>query len=137
MKRENWPVGDYAVRPVSADEQVCAYCQQPLGEQHAEGCVIRRRTVIVELRMQFVRLVTESDTEENINFWLNEGTRCADNTIEELYRRTQHWEHMTPAESDEYTGMRCFCSVASERYVREATAEDEGYHGVTVMKAIS
>lgn len=137
MRRDDWPVGDFGIRPVSADTDTCTYCQQPRGAQHAEGCVIRQRSVVVEFRMQFVRLVTEDRDADSINFWLNEGTRCIDNTIEELYRRTQHWEHMTPQESDDYTGMRCFCGVASERYVREAEEADEGYYGVTVMKARS
>lgn len=137
MKRSDWPVGDHAIRPASADTDSCSYCGMIRGEQHKPDCVMRRRTVIVEFRMQFVRLVTEADTEETINFLLNEGTRCADNTIEELYRRTQHWQHMTPEESDSYTGMRCFCSVASERYMREANEFDEGYYGVSVKDARS
>ena len=135
MKRSNWTVGDEGIRPVSRDENVCTYCREPRGNTHKPDCVIRQRTVVVRLTVEYVKTVPESFDEEMVNFIANEGSRCIDNSIHELSKRSETWEEwMTtdPRPDQGYTGMRCFCGCATEVYVREATEHDEEMHGVHV-----
>lgn len=115
MRRNNWPVADYGVRP-AGPQDACFYCQAKLGTQHRMGCVIRDRTIVVRLTVEYVRTVPEDWSVEQIEFFHNEGTRCSDNDIEELQ------ELCSRLEKDE---AGCLCDVSSVVFVREATAEDE------------
>lgn len=110
MKRTDWTVGEYGIRP-AGDPDKCFYCQEPLGGQHKEDCPIRCRTVVVEMTMNFVFEEPEFNDEEKINFRYNQGTWCASNIIDEIER----------IEKDN----GCLCRFTKFRYVREATTEDE------------
>ena len=50
------PVKPDDVRPARQDG-TCFYCRAPLGSQHEAGCVIRRKTVVVDITMRLVREV--------------------------------------------------------------------------------
>lgn len=135
MRRDNWIVGDESIRPVSRDKNVCTYCREPRGNTHKSDCVMRQRTIVVRLTVEYVKTTVESWDEEMINFSANEGTRCIDNSIHELNARSEKWEewmNTSPRPDRDYTGIRCFCGHASEVYVREATEHDEETHGVHV-----
>jgi hypothetical protein len=136
VKRDNWIVGDNGIRPVSRDANVCTYCREPRGNTHKPDCVIRSRSVVVRLTVEYVKLVPESFDEEMVNFVANEGTRCIDNSIHELNERSVRWEEQARGdEGPEVYGISCFCGHASEVYVREANEHDEQVHGVYVAKA--
>lgn len=110
MKKNDWTVGKFGIRP-AGDSDKCFYCGKYIGEQHKEDCVIRNRTVVVEMTMKLVLAVPESWDEELINFRYNEGTWCASNIIDEIERL------------DKVLG--CICGITKFNYIGEATAMDE------------
>lgn len=132
MKRDNWPVGDNGVRPVSEDEDVCTYCRQPRGEQHLSDCVIRQRTVVVRFTLEYVTTIVEDDVDgKHADFHWNEGTHCMDNTLDELTEMVNRWD-------EDHTGHNCLCDARTTKvYVREATEHDEESFGVYVSAVAS
>ena len=108
MKKTDWPVTEDAVRPARLDG-TCFYCYEPLGGQHKAECVMRTRTVMVEVIFQIMREVPEHWDEDNIEFGLNESSWCFDNILEDLQ----------PGNGE------CLCNHAYGKYLREATEEDE------------
>lgn len=115
MKRTNWTVGKYSVRPAGKDNE-CFYCHRKLGEQHKEDCPIRARTVNVDFTIHMVMEVPEYWTEDNINHYFHDSSWCASNILDELQRR------------EEETG-RCICLITDAKYVGEATKKDEERYG--------
>jgi hypothetical protein len=129
MRRDDWPVGQHGIGELAPPENnVCRYCRQPRGEQHKEDCVIRGRTVVVRLTVEYVRQVPEDWDEEMINFHFNEGTHCIDNEILYLRHQTHVFEH-------EEGGSGCYCSHSHGKYVREATEWDEQMHHTFIANA--
>ena len=114
MKRTDWTVGEYGVRPAGKPDE-CFYCGAKVGEQHKEDCVIRSRTVNVDFAIHMVMDVPEFWDEAQINYHYNDGSWCASNLLNRLAIR----EH-----SD-----RCLCNIANAKYVGEATEEDEERYG--------
>lgn len=119
MKKDSWIVTDYAVRPAGKPGE-CFYCNEPLGVEHKPECVIRRRTVVVQVTTEYVVDVGESWTEDNIEFHRNESTWCASNGMDEIVR-------MLATRND-----LCCCGYTSYKYLREATAEDEERDGIYI-----
>lgn len=119
MKRDNWPVEEHGIRPAGHPNH-CFYCQEPKGGEHDVECVIRERTVVIRMVVEYVIDVPEHWTPKDIEFHRNDGSWCADNALEEL------------AELRGEDG--CICSLARFEYVREATGEDEQESGVFVAK---
>lgn len=111
MKIKNWIVEDSDARPAGAPGE-CFYCRQPVGHEHKKGCVVRTRTVVMEVTITLVREVPEDWDTELIEFTWNEGSWCASNIVDDLAKI---------AENDD----RCLCGQFAARYVREATSEDE------------
>lgn len=122
MKRDNWPVEDEGIRPAGPPDR-CFYCDQPRDEPHAAECVVRLRTVVVEVTLRVVRKVPESWTPDEIEFHLNESSWCANNILDDI-------EAMTKDREDGES--RCLCPHFQARYVSEATQEDERATGVRV-----
>lgn len=114
MKRTNWTVGEYGVRP-NGNPDECFYCHAKVGEQHKEDCVIRSRTVNVDFTIHTVIKVPEFWDEAQINFYYNDGSWCASNILSTL-------------ETREETG-RCLCNIVDAKYIGEATEEDEERYG--------
>lgn len=117
MHRDDWPVGEYAMRDDSPDQ--CVYCNVHRGYQHDPGCVIRKRTVVVKAEITYVIDVPEDWEPDHIEFSRNEGSWCTDNMlyeIEELLEKTEG----------------CLCDFTVFRYVREATDQDEQRHAMKV-----
>jgi len=56
-----------------------------------------------------------------IDYWLNEGTRCASNTIEELKRINTRCDAIGAVNGGQQP---CLCMVSRHDYLRESTAED-------------
>lgn len=120
MKRTDWPVKKFSVRPAGKPAQ-CFYCKAPLGSQHIPKCNIRQRTVVIELRMDLVVDVPEDWDNDQIKFFFNgEGSNCQSNLLDNI---TDLRERMDQAPPD--VGRHCFCGIIDTQYVREATTEDE------------
>ena len=115
MKTKSFIVKDGDVRPARPDG-TCFYCRTPLGQEHAEGCVIRTRTVLVKFEVTMCRQVPEDWDVHMINFHMNDGSWCASNLITILQ------------ELDAKKG--CLCGRVKEEFIREATEEDEERFGV-------
>jgi hypothetical protein len=110
MKRDNWKVDEYSIRP-AGDPNKCFYCDTPRGGEHKADCVIRSRTVVVKMTAQYVVQVPEYWDADQIEFHRNEGSWCASNGIAEL-------EQMEGR-------VGCLCGSIEYAYVREASAQDQ------------
>lgn len=123
MKKADWPVVQEDCR--TNTDGMCFYCPSHLGEQHADGCVIRRRTVVVRLTFEMVRLVPEHWGAHDVEFHGNGSSFCADNLLDEL-------DKVLGSEPDENgtTCGRCMCGRTKIDFVREATPQDEETLGV-------
>lgn len=121
MKRDNWTVGEYSVRPAGKQDR-CFYCGKLLGEQHDETCVIRGKTVVVDFTIRTVLDVPESWDEEQINFYYNDGSWCADNLLNKLEYRSDN--------------VRCLCDITNAEYVKDATDKDEVDYGLTFVEKL-
>jgi len=117
MKRSDWPVTEDDVRPAGEPDH-CFYCDQPLGGQHHEDCVIRKRTIVVAATITLVIDVPECWDERQIDFYHNEGTWCSSNLIDDL------------VEFNEKNEDECYCNCMLIGYLREATEEDEARYPV-------
>lgn len=100
------------VRPARPDG-TCFYCSAALGSEHREGCVIRTRTVVVDVTFRYVKEVPEDWDVGSIEFQMNESSSCADNLADEISSLV--------TEEDGH----CLCGQTIGKFVREATAVDE------------
>lgn len=114
MKRSNWPVEDYGIRPAGKPTE-CFYCREPKGGTHKPDCVIRQRTVVVEVAIQMVVSEPENWSAADIEFHFNESSSCQSNIIRQIAELA---ERLDNAES-------CPCGMIKVKYLREATADDE------------
>lgn len=114
MRRDEWKVIEGDNRPAGPPDR-CFYCNQPHGGQHAQGCVIRSRTVVVSTTIEWVIDVPEDWDAEMIEFSRNDGSRCSDNDVSDLREMIDRMK----AEG------KCSCALIRTKFLREATAEDE------------
>ena len=112
---EDHPVKPDDVRPARQDG-TCFYCRVPLGKQHNVGCVLRYKTIVVEVTMRLVRRVPEDWDANMIEFHMNDSSWCASNFIGEIQSVN--------------TKERCLCDRTEGKFVREATKEDEERYGI-------
>ena len=115
MKCENWTVKPDDVRPARPDG-TCFYCRIPLGGEHEMGCVIRRKTVVVDVTMRLVIRVPEDWDAGSVEFHINGSSACSDRFISYLQNVT----------SDE----RCMCDRTYGHFIGEASKEDEERYGI-------
>ena len=120
MKRKDWTVGKYSVRPAGKPDE-CYYCGAKVGEQHKPNCVIRNKTIVARLTIDFVDSVPENWDTEVIDFHYNNSSWCASNILNRL---------------EERNNFRCLCDVASFEYLRDATEEDEEKWGVVKVNEL-
>ena len=112
-----WPVVSDDIRPAGSPD-ACCYCKVRLGQQHKPGCVIRQRTVVVDVTIRLVRRVPEAFSSDEIEYGMNHARWCANSILYELDSLAEHAD--------------CLCDFFTGCYVREATAEDEETFGVWV-----
>ncbi len=112
MKRDNWIVGNYSVRPAGEPDR-CFYCGELLGKIHKEDCVIRSKTVVVEFKIEVVVEVPEFWDSNDVDYRFNESSWCCDNLIEMIRREDG-----------------CLCSHVEANYLREASEDDEDFWGL-------
>lgn len=111
----HWLVADHGIRPAGPPDR-CFYCDRKMGQEHKDGCVIRKRTVVVRYQIDLVVSIPEDCTADMINFRYNESTWCGDNLVDDIAAAAQRME-------DGPAG--CLCPVVHAQYLREATEEDE------------
>lgn len=97
-------------RPAGKPDE-CFYCQRTLGSDHAAECVMRLKTVVVRATVEYVVIVPESWTKDNIEFHRNDSSWCADNMLAELERVSED--------------KACICHMVEFAYLRDATTDDE------------
>jgi len=85
----------------------CIYCKRKEGEEHAEGCVCRTRTVVLHVTFQIVESVPEDWTPAEIENHYNLGSWCLDNVLPVL-------DGIVEREG-------CLCGRGTVHYFREAT----------------
>lgn len=96
-------------RPAGRPDR-CFYCGQMVGREHKLDCVMRERTVVIEVTLQVPIAVPESWDAGAIEFRYGDSSWCADNLIDLL---------------ENCTGKHCLCGYFESRFLREATAGDE------------
>ena len=109
MNRQDWPV---IISDSIGDRGQCVYCRVPIGEQHAVGCVKRKRTVVVEVTFQYVTDYPEDFEPSSIEFQLDGSSSCKNNIVNDLHKFTERQDW-------------CWCAFGSAKFIREATAQDE------------
>lgn len=122
MKRDNWKVGEYGTRPAGSPNH-CFYCGVERGGTHEKECVIRNRTIVMEMKVEMVIEVPEKWDKDMCEFHKNESSWCASNILRELERMDDK--------------MGCLCLPTEFSYVREATKEDEDKHGIHISESES
>ncbi len=76
--------------------------------------------MVVEVRLQLVRVVPEDWDSARVESHMNDSSWCADNIFMDI-RANAGKDH-------------CLCNVFTGAYVREATADDEEARGVSVAR---
>jgi hypothetical protein len=103
-------------RPAGAPDR-CFYCSEPTGSPHKLDCVCRRRTVIIEYRIEMAIEVPESWTPDKIEFARGDGgSWCANNALDDI------------ANFGEKQG--CLCGHLRGIFMREATGDEDKVHGL-------
>ena len=120
MTRKDWTVGKYGVRPAGKPDE-CFYCGAKVGEQHKPNCVIRKKTIVTRMTIDFVDSVPENWDKDVIDFHYNDSSWCASNILNRL---------------EERSNFHCLCDVASFEYLRDATEEDEENWGVVKVNEL-
>lgn len=111
MRRDSWLVTKDLIQ--QEKDGSCMYCHASRGKEHKKGCVLRERTVVVDVTMRLVRKVPEDWDPHLIEFQWNEGSTCWDSILKDL------------EEHSERCG--CLCAVSKMKYVDEAGPGDEEY----------
>lgn len=110
MKRHTWIVDTHSERP-AGKPGICFYCNAPRGSEHRMGCVIRSRTVVVEVKATLILDVPEDWEVSQIEFHMNESSSCHDNLLDKVIAQAER--------------IGCSCGTVESVFLREATAEDE------------
>jgi len=85
---------------------MCFYCRRAIGDEHMADCVLRRRSVVLRMTIEFPVWQTESWTPEMIVQHRMSTGWCAGNVVRELDR------------------LGCLCGVAAFEFVREGRDAD-------------
>ena len=115
MKTSSHIVTKDATRPAIGYMNECYICGAVLGEEHKQGCVFRKRTIIIEVKINLLVSVPEDWDTEMVEFHFNESSYCSSNLIDELKSLRKR--------------VNCICPFTEITFVREATEEDEEYYG--------
>lgn len=100
-------VTEKAKRPITK-EQKCAYCEQPIGTEHKEECVLIQKKVKVRMTIEYEIEVPASWDKDQIEFHRNESAWCASNIIDELKAL------------DNKDG-RCLCGITKFEYLSDTS----------------
>lgn len=119
MKIKSWVVAadDEGIRPAGPAD-ACFYCQANVGHEHKAECVIRERTVIIELTMHVLVKVPESWDKDAVELKYNESSSCISGLLEDITRIDNRMRNAG----------YCLCGARAVAFVREATGDDEDYY---------
>jgi hypothetical protein len=107
------PITDSGIRPAGTTDK-CFYCGwkvSQFGIYHAPDCVLVRKSIVLRMAIDYVVEVPQSWTEEDITFFYNESTHCADNEFNQIADEIEGDEH-------------CLCHRSTNTYLRDATEAD-------------
>lgn len=108
-------------RPAGRPDE-CFYCRAKLGVPHDGNCVIKSRSVVVELTIRAVITAPRDWERSMVDFHLNDSSWCADNILRDLGR----WADSR----GEHDG--CACGAFEGRFLREASADDHEHLPVLI-----
>lgn len=91
----------------------CFYCNERIGRAHAVDCILRKRTIIVSVTIDLLQEVGQTHTEADVN---------------QIFGKTWRKDNITGA-IESATKQGCLCDLATVKFKREASAEDEKRHG--------
>jgi hypothetical protein len=123
MKREDW-----------TSSNICIYCGAKVGDEHKDKCVIRSRTVVINVTVPLVVSVPENYTVENVNFKYNDSSFCSSNLQRDITHMFNHLKKLEDDKVPEVEYCLCFRPEHTVRYIREATENDELQFGVYVKE---
>lgn len=86
LTTETFPLvapNDNGIRPAGKPDE-CFYCRSKVGVPHKPDCVSVTKKVWVRYSFQLEIEVPHSWTEDDLEFHHNEGSWCANNSIDEL-----------------------------------------------------
>lgn len=82
------PITNDGVRKDTLDHYLYCRAYTPEGEEHASDCVLRKRTVVLEMRVRYVAEVPADWTQDDILFHRNDGSFCLDNDLDQIAGET-------------------------------------------------
>ena len=80
-----------------------------------------KRYITVRFTTELALEVPIDFDHDTIDYWLNEGTRCASNTVSELSATLERQDAIGALNGG---SQPCCCMVSSHEYLRESTTED-------------
>ena len=92
---------------------ICHYCHQAIEGGHRFDCVCLRRSVVIQMTVEYVVSEVRAANPAGIEFHRNDGSWCAANDFKSLV------EASSPPNSG-----HCGCGQARFKFIREATQED-------------
>lgn len=120
-KSRPWIVGKEGVRVspglhgLTGNPNECFYCNQKIGDIHAEDCVIRKRTVVARFSVDLVVKIPEFWTAEDAEEYWNERNFYIDNFHYQLTSTLQRLHDCDGCEGPSLT----------VKLLRDATEQDE------------
>lgn len=119
MRRStHWLVADHGIRPAGPPDR-CFYCDEPMGGEHKDGCVIRSRTVVVRFHVDLVVNVPEHWDPSEVESSFNVSSWCGGNLAASIADTSERMPG-------------CMCGFVTAEFVSEATEEDENDQGLRV-----
>lgn len=116
----SFEVTEKAMRPASTARQ-CFYCQQPVGANHTDDCVLVVRLVKVRITMEIEIEVPASWDKELIEFARNDGSWCSSNIVRDIERAIDRAENQCICDRTNVE----YIDDAGEPFVRESSAEQK------------
>lgn len=117
--RVKWPrvtENDPGIRPAGSPGH-CFYCGSAVGSEHGRQCVVVKKWVRVDVTIRVDVLMPYTWDEAQVEFYFNESTRCANNTVRALQEMLD--------ENDEL----CLCDSSTVAFVGVC---DPGAPGVAI-----
>jgi hypothetical protein len=105
-KMKKFKVTKKAMRPASSQE-ACFYCQQLIGEFHKEDCVLISKKALIRVIVEYEVEIPAHWGKKETEFHRNDGTSCADNTIDELQELA--------------TKEGCLCGIMKHKYIKDTS----------------
>ena len=120
MRQDSWLVTKCSERPAGKPGE-CFYCKQPIGSEHAVGCVCRKKSIVVRSTVTYLMLIAEDN--EFVHCEDYDVLRCGSNILFYLGK-------FEDARGED----KCLCGFEETAVLREATEADHEAMGVSLQK---